>query len=373
MSARRASWSRRRPVTRTGPRRPRLPQSGQLRRRAAVEPAPAAARARALPRPPPSRRLRRRRGGCAAGDSHPVRATARLGRVARARAAGDRDPVRAAARRRRPASRPAGAAGRRKAVRRRRHAGPGDGARGVRRRGPERHRRAEQAGRPAHDPRRREVRRAHGRRRHARRLRVPAHAGAPLPGRARGRRRRRASRPGPRASWRRRSRSRRSHAGGVVESSLYESVQKSGESTALVGLLVELFAWDVNFYIDTHPGDRWKVVVEKQYLGGQFYKYGRVLAAEYGGKVGHVPRVLLGGQGRAPRSPRQVLRREGAGGLQDDAEDAAALRAHQLEVRSQAAAPDPARRARPPGHRLRGAGRHARLGVGQRPRRRGRQ
>jgi murein DD-endopeptidase MepM/ murein hydrolase activator NlpD len=74
--------------------------------------------------------------------------------------------------------------------------------------------------------------------------------------------------------------------GGLVESSLYESVQKSGESSALVSLLVELFAWDVNFYIDTHPGDRWKVIVEKQYLGGQFYKYGHVLAAEYGGKVG---------------------------------------------------------------------------------------
>jgi murein DD-endopeptidase MepM/ murein hydrolase activator NlpD len=75
-------------------------------------------------------------------------------------------------------------------------------------------------------------------------------------------------------------------AGGTVESSLYESVQRSGESTALVGLLVELFAWDVNFYIDTHPGDHWKVLIEKQYLGGQFYKYGRVLGAEYGGKVG---------------------------------------------------------------------------------------
>ena len=74
--------------------------------------------------------------------------------------------------------------------------------------------------------------------------------------------------------------------GGVVDSSLYESVQKSGESTALVGLLVELFAWDINFYVDTHPGDHWKVVVEKQYLSGQFYKYGRLLAAEYGGKAG---------------------------------------------------------------------------------------
>ncbi|HEY2901813.1 MAG TPA: peptidoglycan DD-metalloendopeptidase family protein [Polyangia bacterium] len=75
-------------------------------------------------------------------------------------------------------------------------------------------------------------------------------------------------------------------AAGVVESSLYESVQKSGEATSLVSLMVELFAWDVNFYVDTHPGDHWKVIVEKQYLGGQFYKYGALLAAEYGGKVG---------------------------------------------------------------------------------------
>jgi murein DD-endopeptidase MepM/ murein hydrolase activator NlpD len=74
--------------------------------------------------------------------------------------------------------------------------------------------------------------------------------------------------------------------GGVVESSLYESVQKAGESTSLVSLLVELFAWDVNFYTDTHPGDHWKVVVEKQLLGGKYYKYGKLLAAEYGGKVG---------------------------------------------------------------------------------------
>lgn len=79
---------------------------------------------------------------------------------------------------------------------------------------------------------------------------------------------------------------RTAEAAGVIDSSLYESVQKAGESGALVSLLVDLFAWDINFYIDTHPGDHWKVVVEKQYLGGQFYKYGTLLAAEYGGKVG---------------------------------------------------------------------------------------
>jgi murein DD-endopeptidase MepM/ murein hydrolase activator NlpD len=89
-------------------------------------------------------------------------------------------------------------------------------------------------------------------------------------------------------------------AGGVVDSSLYESVQKAGESTVLVSLLVEQFAWDVNFYTDTHPGDHWKVVIEKQYLGGQFYKYGRLLAAEYGGKVGTFRSFFWAGKG-APR------------------------------------------------------------------------
>jgi murein DD-endopeptidase MepM/ murein hydrolase activator NlpD len=89
-------------------------------------------------------------------------------------------------------------------------------------------------------------------------------------------------------------------AGGIVESSLYESVQKAGESSVLVSLLVELLAWDVNFYTDQHPGDRWKVIVEKQYLSGQFYKYGRVLAAEYGGKVGTFRSFFWAGKG-APR------------------------------------------------------------------------
>jgi murein DD-endopeptidase MepM/ murein hydrolase activator NlpD len=77
-----------------------------------------------------------------------------------------------------------------------------------------------------------------------------------------------------------------SDAGGSIESSLYESIGKAGESVALVSQLVDLFAWDINFYTDTHPGDRWRVVVEKQFLDDQFYRYGRILAAEYSGRVG---------------------------------------------------------------------------------------
>jgi murein DD-endopeptidase MepM/ murein hydrolase activator NlpD len=74
--------------------------------------------------------------------------------------------------------------------------------------------------------------------------------------------------------------------GGTVGSSLYDAVRRSGESTSLVSWFVDMFAWDMNFYIDCHAGDTYRIIVEKRYLGGKFYKYGRVLAAEYHGRVG---------------------------------------------------------------------------------------
>jgi murein DD-endopeptidase MepM/ murein hydrolase activator NlpD len=85
--------------------------------------------------------------------------------------------------------------------------------------------------------------------------------------------------------------------GSAIDSSLYESVARAGESAALVSQLVDLFAWDINFYTDTHPGDRWRVVVEKQYLDDQFFRYGRVLAAEYSGRVTGTLRAFAHGPG----------------------------------------------------------------------------
>jgi murein DD-endopeptidase MepM/ murein hydrolase activator NlpD len=75
-------------------------------------------------------------------------------------------------------------------------------------------------------------------------------------------------------------------AGGVVVSSIYDAVKRSGESTSLVGWFVDMFAWDLNFYTDSQSGDQFRVIVEKRYLGGKFYKYGHVLAAEYKGRAG---------------------------------------------------------------------------------------
>ena len=56
---------------------------------------------------------------------------------------------------------------------------------------------------------------------------------------------------------------------------------RAGETPALAARVAELFACELNLYADPHSGDRVRVVVEKHTLGSRFYRYGRLLAAEY--------------------------------------------------------------------------------------------
>jgi murein DD-endopeptidase MepM/ murein hydrolase activator NlpD len=79
--------------------------------------------------------------------------------------------------------------------------------------------------------------------------------------------------------------------GGRIESSLYATIKASGESAALVDFFVDVFAYDLDFYNDTHDGDTFRVVVEKQVMAGangatELVRYRRILAAEYAGKAG---------------------------------------------------------------------------------------
>ncbi|MBW1806563.1 MAG: M23 family metallopeptidase [Deltaproteobacteria bacterium] len=71
-----------------------------------------------------------------------------------------------------------------------------------------------------------------------------------------------------------------------IKGSVYASLERSGESPALVFELVDIFAWDIDFYIDTHPGDTIKLLVEKIMANDTFVRYGRILAAEYSGDIG---------------------------------------------------------------------------------------
>jgi murein DD-endopeptidase MepM/ murein hydrolase activator NlpD len=74
--------------------------------------------------------------------------------------------------------------------------------------------------------------------------------------------------------------------GGTIESSLWAAIKDAGEDASLVAFFVDVFAYDLDFYVDTHRGDTFRMIVEKAYVGDQLLRYGRVVAAEYRGKAG---------------------------------------------------------------------------------------
>ena len=88
---------------------------------------------------------------------------------------------------------------------------------------------------------------------------------------------------------------------GTIESTLYGAIKKTGETGALVDFFVDVFAYDLDFYNDTHEGDSFKAVVEKEYKmnqsgeKGEFLRYKRILAAEYAGKAGTFRTYFFGG------------------------------------------------------------------------------
>jgi murein DD-endopeptidase MepM/ murein hydrolase activator NlpD len=74
--------------------------------------------------------------------------------------------------------------------------------------------------------------------------------------------------------------------GCAIRSSLYESIKRCGGGTQLGAKIMDLYAWDVDFFQDVRRGDEFRVLVEKIFVNGRFLKYGAVLAAEYHGKFG---------------------------------------------------------------------------------------
>jgi murein DD-endopeptidase MepM/ murein hydrolase activator NlpD len=70
----------------------------------------------------------------------------------------------------------------------------------------------------------------------------------------------------------------------TIESSLYQAVAESGETQQVAGLIAEIFAWDIDFYLYPRKGDQIAVVYERCYKDGVFVKYGDILAARYVGQ-----------------------------------------------------------------------------------------
>jgi len=69
----------------------------------------------------------------------------------------------------------------------------------------------------------------------------------------------------------------------TIASSLYATLERSGEDPNLAVLAADVLAWDVDFYQDVRAGDRMRMVVEKVFADGKLLRYGEVLAAEYEG------------------------------------------------------------------------------------------
>ena len=68
---------------------------------------------------------------------------------------------------------------------------------------------------------------------------------------------------------------------GRIEDNLPNAITREGEKEALAYELSEIFAWDVDFYIDLRKGDSFKILFEKKFLKGKFVGYGAVQAAEF--------------------------------------------------------------------------------------------
>ena len=68
---------------------------------------------------------------------------------------------------------------------------------------------------------------------------------------------------------------------GVVQRSLFDAVERTGESPRLVLAMVDIFSSDFDFTADSRSGDRFRLLVEKRYAGEQFVDYGQILVAQY--------------------------------------------------------------------------------------------
>jgi murein DD-endopeptidase MepM/ murein hydrolase activator NlpD len=56
-----------------------------------------------------------------------------------------------------------------------------------------------------------------------------------------------------------------------------------GHDPALVDVVVDVFAYDIDFFTATREGDTFRLIVERHEIDGEFVRYGRVLAAQYAG------------------------------------------------------------------------------------------
>ncbi len=70
-------------------------------------------------------------------------------------------------------------------------------------------------------------------------------------------------------------------ARGQLETSLSEALYDMGIGDAVGSRFTDVFAWDINFFIDPRPGDSFTILFEENFANGKHLGYGEILAARY--------------------------------------------------------------------------------------------
>lgn len=75
---------------------------------------------------------------------------------------------------------------------------------------------------------------------------------------------------------------RTAQAHGTIASSLFVAGRAAGVSPeTILQLANDIFGWQIDFALDIRPGDRFNLIYEQKYRGGQYVGNGRILAAEF--------------------------------------------------------------------------------------------
>ncbi len=68
---------------------------------------------------------------------------------------------------------------------------------------------------------------------------------------------------------------------GEINNSLFGAITSNGENPELADSMAKLYEYDIDFNRDIRKGDKFRVIIEKQYLNGKFASYRNILAAEF--------------------------------------------------------------------------------------------
>ncbi|MBN1127988.1 MAG: peptidoglycan DD-metalloendopeptidase family protein [Chitinispirillaceae bacterium] len=68
---------------------------------------------------------------------------------------------------------------------------------------------------------------------------------------------------------------------GVLETSLLDAMQQTGLGPYLACTLADIFAWDINFFLDPRKGDTFQILFTRRYAENRMVGYGDILAARY--------------------------------------------------------------------------------------------